>query len=34
MEYTLGWLSNNSITFTYTYYTPNKEQLINEAKKY
>ncbi len=33
MEYALGGLSNNIFTSTYTYYIPNKEQLINEVEK-
>ena len=33
IEYTLGGLSNNIFTSTYTYYIPNKEQLINEVEK-
>lgn len=31
--YALGGLSNNVFTSTYTYYIPNKEQLINEVEK-
>lgn len=33
MEYALGGLSNNIFASTYTYYIPNKEQLINEIEK-
>lgn len=33
MEYALGGLSNNIFASTYTYYIPNKEQLINEMEK-
>lgn len=33
MEYALGSLSNNIFASTYTYYIPNKEQLINEVEK-
>ena len=33
MEYALGGLSNNIFASTYTYYIPNKEQLIGEAEK-
>lgn len=33
MEYALGGLSNKIFTSTYTYYIPNKEQLINEVEK-
>ena len=33
MEYALGGLSNNIFTSTYTYYIPNKEQLISEVEK-
>lgn len=33
LEYALGGLSNNIFTSTYTYYIPNKEQLINEVEK-
>ena len=33
MEYALGGLSNNIFASTYTYYIPNKEQLINEVMK-
>ena len=33
MEYALGGLSNNIFASTYTYYIPNKEQLINEVLK-
>lgn len=33
MEYALGGLSNNIFALTYTYYIPNKEQLINEVEK-
>lgn len=33
MEYALGGLSNNLFASTYTYYIPNKEQLINEVEK-
>ena len=33
MEYTLGALSNNIFASTYTFYMPNKEQLINEIEK-
>lgn len=33
MEYALGGLSNNVFASTYTYYIPNKEELINEIEK-
>ncbi len=33
MEYALGGLSNNLFASTYTYYIPNKEQLIREVEK-
>ena len=33
MEYALGGLSNKIFTSTYTYYIPNKEQLISEVEK-
>lgn len=33
MEYALGGLENNAFASTYTYYIPNKEQLINEVEK-
>ena len=33
MEYALGGLSNNIFASTYTFYIPNKEQLINEVEK-
>lgn len=33
LEYALGGLSNNVFASTYTYYIPNKEQLINEVEK-
>lgn len=33
MEYALGGLSNNIFASTYTYYIPDKEELINEIKK-
>jgi len=33
LEYALGGLSNNIFASTYTYYIPNKEQLINEVEK-
>ncbi|MBP3799696.1 MAG: DUF1016 family protein [Bacilli bacterium] len=33
MEYALGGLSNNIFASTYTYYIPDKEQLINEVEK-
>ena len=33
MEYALGGLSNNIFASTYTYYIPNKEQLITEVEK-
>lgn len=33
LEYALGGLSNNIFASTYTYYIPNKEQLISEVKK-
>ena len=33
MEYALGGLSNNIFASTYTYYIPNKEQLITEIEK-
>ena len=31
MEYALGSLSNNIFASTYTYYIPNKDELINEV---
>ncbi len=33
MEYALGGLENNVFASTYTYYIPDKEQLINEVEK-
>ena len=33
MGYALGGLSNNVFASTYTYYIPNKEQLISEVEK-
>lgn len=33
MEYALGGLSNNIFASTYTYYIPNKNELINEVEK-
>ncbi len=33
IDYALGGLSNNVFSSTYTYYIPNKEQLINEVEK-
>lgn len=33
MEYALGGLSNRLFASTYTYYIPNKEELINEVEK-
>lgn len=33
LEYALGGLENNLFTSTYTYYIPNKEQLIREVEK-
>ncbi len=33
LEYALGGLSNNIFASTYTYYIPDKEQLINEVEK-
>ena len=33
MEYALGGLSNNIFASTYTYYIPNKEELIDEVEK-
>ena len=33
MEFALNGISNNLFTSTYTYYIPNKEQLINEVEK-
>ncbi|MEG0794688.1 MAG: PDDEXK nuclease domain-containing protein [Bacilli bacterium] len=33
MEYALGGLSNRLFASTYTYYIPNKEELINEIEK-
>ena len=33
LEYLLGGLSNNVFASTYTYYIPNKEELINEVEK-
>lgn len=33
MEYALGGLSNKIFTSTYTYYIPDKEELINEIEK-
>ena len=33
MEYALGGLSNNIFTSTYTYYIPNKDELINEVER-
>ena len=33
MEYALGGLSNNIFASTYTYYIPNKDELINEIER-
>jgi len=33
LEYALGGLSNNVFASTYTYYIPNKQQLISEVEK-
>ena len=33
IKYALGGLTNNIFASTYTYYIPNKEQLINEVEK-
>ena len=33
MEYALGGLSNNIFASTYTYYIPNKDELINEVQR-
>ena len=33
MEYALGGLSNRLFASTYTYYIPNKEELLNEVEK-
>lgn len=33
LEYALGGLENNLFTSTYTYYIPNKEELLNEIEK-
>lgn len=33
LKYELGCLSNNIFASTYTYYIPDKEQLINEVEK-
>lgn len=33
IDYALGGLSNNVFASTYTYYIPNKEELINEVEK-
>ena len=33
LEYALGGISNNLFTSTYTYYIPNREELINEVEK-
>ena len=33
MEYALGGLSNNIFASTYTYYIPNKDELISEVEK-
>lgn len=33
LEYALGGLSNNIFASTYTYYIPNKEQLIGEVER-
>ena len=33
MEYALGGLSNNVFASTYTYYIPNKDELISEVEK-
>lgn len=33
LEYALGGLSNNISASTYTYYIPDKEQLISEVEK-
>lgn len=33
MEYVLGGLSNKVFASTYTYYIPNREELINEVER-
>ena len=33
MEYALGGLSNRLFASTYTYYIPNKDELLNEVEK-
>lgn len=33
LEYALGGLSNNIFASTYTYYIPDKDELINEVEK-
>ncbi len=33
MEYALGGLSNNIFASTYTYYIPDKKELISEIEK-
>ena len=33
MEFALNGISNNVFASTYTYYIPDKEQLINEVEK-
>ena len=33
LEYALGGLSNNIFASTYTYYIPNKEELISKVEK-
>lgn len=33
MEFALNGISNNLFTSTYTYYIPNKEELISEVEK-
>ena len=33
MEYALGGIENNVFASTYTYYMPNKDELINEVEK-
>ena len=33
MEYALGGLANNIFASTYTYYIPNKNELITEVER-
>ena len=33
IQFALNGISNNLFTSTYTYYIPDKEQLINEVEK-